>query len=264
MTDQPIRFNDGAAYERMMGAWSRLVGHVFLDWLEPQPGLRWLDVGCGNGALTALISERCGPADLQGIDPSEGQLAFARTRHLTPAAIFQRGDAMALAFPDRSFDLAVMGLVIFFVPDPERGLAEMTRVVAPGGTVATYVWDMLGGGFPQNALQVEMRNMGAVPPLPPSVEASQMGVLEELWTKGGLRDIETRVITVEREFDGFDDFWATNLLGSGTGPAIALMAPDDVAQLKERVRTHLPIGRDGRITCRAQANAIKGVVPPAT
>src|SRR5215212_7901343 len=88
MTTEPIRFNDGAAYERYMGTWSQLAGDTFLDWLAPQPGLRWLDVGCGNGAFTEMLVERCAPVLVEGIDPSEGQLAYARTRLGARAAQF--------------------------------------------------------------------------------------------------------------------------------------------------------------------------------
>src|SRR5215471_7678149 len=73
MAETQIRFDDGAAYERMMGNWSRRAGNIFLDWLAAPPGLKWIDVGCGNGAFTELIVERCAPAEVQGIDPSEGQ-----------------------------------------------------------------------------------------------------------------------------------------------------------------------------------------------
>src|SRR5690242_12924995 len=114
MTDQ-IRFDDGAAYERYMGKWSQRAGEAFLDWLAPAPGLRWLDVGCGNGAFTELIGERCAPAAVHGVDPSPGQLAFARTRPVSRIAQFHQGDAMALPFADDTFDAAVMPLVIFFV-----------------------------------------------------------------------------------------------------------------------------------------------------
>jgi ubiquinone/menaquinone biosynthesis C-methylase UbiE len=126
-----IRFDDGASYERMMGVWSRLAGAIFLDWLAPPIGLRWIDVGCGNGAFTELLIERCAPADVQGIDPSEGQLAFARTRPAARPAEFRQGDAMALPFPADSFDAAVMALVLVFVPDPAKGVEEMVRVVNP-------------------------------------------------------------------------------------------------------------------------------------
>ena len=106
MTDQ-IRFDDGAAYERYMGRWSQLVGETFLDWLAPPSGLRWLDVGCGNGAFTEMLVERCAPGSVQGIDPSEAQLAFARTRPASRVAQFRQGDAMALPFLDDTFDAAV-------------------------------------------------------------------------------------------------------------------------------------------------------------
>jgi ubiquinone/menaquinone biosynthesis C-methylase UbiE len=120
MAEHQIRFDDGAAYERMMGAWSRLAGEIFLDWIAPRPGLRWIDGGCGNGAFTELVVERCAPAEVHGIDPSEGQLKYARARLGTHMAEFRQGDAMALPFPDNSFDLAVMALVISSFPIPPK------------------------------------------------------------------------------------------------------------------------------------------------
>src|SRR5690606_1481513 len=123
--NSPIRFVDGGAYERYMGAWSQQVGEAFLDWLDPAPALRWLDVGCGNGAFTELITAHCAPSAVHGIDPFEEQLDYARTRLASTAAKFQKGDAMALPFSGDAFDLAVMPLVIFFVPEPAVGVAEM-------------------------------------------------------------------------------------------------------------------------------------------
>ena len=99
MVEHQIRYDDGAGYERYMGGWSRLAGEVFLDWLAPRPGLRWIDIGCGNGAFTELLVQRCAPAEVQGIDPSEAQLAFARARPAAHGAAFHQGDAMALPFP---------------------------------------------------------------------------------------------------------------------------------------------------------------------
>src|SRR5882672_2415852 len=190
-TDQ-IQFKDGAGYERYMGKWSRLAGETFLDWLDPKPGLRWLDVGCGNGAFTEMLVDRCAPVSVQGVDPSEAQLAYARTRPALRVAQFRQGDAMAQPFPDDAFDAAVMPLVIFFVPDPAKGVAEMARVVCPGGIVAAYAWDMLGGSFPYESLWIEMRGLGIEVPLPPSPGASRIEAMREAWTGAGLDAVETR------------------------------------------------------------------------
>jgi len=242
VTDQ-IRFDNGAAYERYMGKWSQLAGETFLDWLAPEPGLRWLDVGCGNGASTEMLVERCAPVSVQGIDPSEEQLAFARTRPASRVAQFRQGDAMALPFPNDTFDAAVMPLVIFFVPDPAKGVAEMSRVVCPDGIVAAYAWDMSGGGFPYEALQVEMRGLGIAVPAPPSPGASRMDAMRELWTGAGLDAVETREITVQRTFADFDDYWTTILMGPSVGPKLAAMASEDIALLKARMRARLPADR---------------------
>jgi ubiquinone/menaquinone biosynthesis C-methylase UbiE len=261
MAELQIRFDDGAAYERMMGVWSRLAGEVFLDWLAPRPGLRWIDVGCGNGAFTELIVERCAPAEVCGIDPSDGQLAYARTRPTTRIAQFRQGDAMELPFPSHRFDAAVMALVIFFVPDPHKGVAEMVRVVSPGGTVAAYAWDMPGGGFPLQPIQTEMFAMGFPPARPPSADVSRAEALQNAWTDAGLESVETRKIEVQRTFTDFDDFWTTAMLAPSTGPTVASMPPDAVELLKKRVRAHLPADAAGRITYGAWANAVKGRVP---
>ncbi|TCU97266.1 methyltransferase family protein [Paracandidimonas soli] len=261
MQTNAIRFNNGAAYERYMGKWSQLAGATFLDWLSPEPTRQWLDVGCGNGAFTELLIERCSPASVHGIDPSGEQLAYARGRPALRTAQFRVGDAMALPYPDATFDLAVMPLVIFFVPDPARGIVEMGRVVRPGGTVAAYAWDMPGGGFPYEMLLAEIRGLGIAVPAPPSPDASRMNVMQDLWAGAGLVEIETRGIDVRRTFADFADFWETALGAPSVGPTLATMADDDLATLKTRVRDRLPADASGRITYDARANAVKGQVP---
>ena len=246
-----------------MGKWSQLLGETFLRWLAPKTGLRWLDVGCGNGAFTEMLIERCAPASVDGIDPAEGQITYARSRPASRMAKFGLGDAMALPFPDNSFDVTVMPLVLFFVPDPPKGVAEMARVVCPGGEVTAYSWDMIGGGFPYQALQAQMREMNAIVRSAPNPDASRMKVLRELWTGAGLEAVETREITVQRTFADFDDYWTTILKGPSVSPGLAAMTPEHLAKLRYQMRVRLPPDANGQITCTARANAIKGRVAAA-
>ena len=168
---------------------------------------------------------------------------------------------MELPFPSHAFDVAVMALVIFFVPDPRKGLAEMVRVVSKGGTVAAYAWDMPGGGFPLQPIQTEMFAMGFPPLRPPNAEVSKAEALQRLWTDAGLAGVETRRIDVQRTFTDFDDFWSVAMLAPSTGPTVASMPREDVELLRKRVRGRLPADAAGRITLGAWANAVKGSVP---
>lgn len=256
-----IRFDNGAAYERYMGVWSRLVGEYFLDWLAPKPRQRWLDVGCGNGAFTEMLVERCDPLSVDGVDPSEEQLAFARARSTLRTARFHPADAMALPFPNDAFDAAVMPLVIFFVPDPAKGVAEMVRTVAAGGVITAYAWDMMGGGFPYDALISEIRGLDISIPKPPSPEASRIDVLSHMWTDAGLLAVDTREIVVSRTFVNFDDFWSTALEAPSVGSTLAAMPTETAQLLRTRMRERLIADASGQITCSARANAVKGYVP---
>ena len=262
MTEQTIRFDDGAGYEQMMGKWSRLAGDVFLDWLQAPAGKHWVDIGCGNGAFTELLIERCAPSAVSGIDPSEGQLAYARERPGCRQAVFQQGDAMSLPYADGSFDAAVMALVIFFVPDPAKGVAEMLRVVKPGGLVSAYVWDILAGGFPLVAIQEQMRAIGKIPMLPPSSEVSRKQALHETWVAAGLRAVETTEIKVQRTFDDFENYWQIAMVGSSVGPTIKALPAPDYEALKTSVQQSVEHGsKGGPIVISARANAVRGFVP---
>jgi ubiquinone/menaquinone biosynthesis C-methylase UbiE len=198
---------------------------------------------------------------VEGIDPSEGQLAYARKRLSIDQANFSKGDAMALPFANHSFDAAVMALVLVFVSDPREAVEEMVRVVKPGGRVATYMWDMLGDGFPLEPILLEMHNMGLAPPRPPRMEASSMEALRDLWERAGLDKVEMREIRVHRVFANFDDFWLAKQTAPSIGATIAAMSSAEVKTLKERVRARLPSDAEGRITYGARANAILGRVP---
>ena len=155
----------------------------------------------------------------------------------------------------------MMALVIFFVPDPAKAVAEMERVVRPGGSVSDYAWDLLGGGFPNEPIQAELRAMGVSHLRPPSASASRMETLRELWSGAGIEAIEMREISVERTFKDFDDFWSTSALGSSIGPTLASMPAGNAELLKARVRARLPADATGHVTYGARANAIKGRMP---
>lgn len=254
-----IRFVDGASYERYMGQWSQLVSDEFLQWLSAPAGWRWLDVGCGNGAFTEMLVARCAPSTVDGVDPSAEQIAFAQSRPAGRVATFQQGNALALPFGDDVFDAAVMPLVIAFVPDPAKGVAEMARVVRSGGLVSAYMWDTPGQRFPYQVLMNEMRAMGVEIPQPPRPEVSAMDALRQLWDDAALTAVETRALTVARTFESFEYWWDTVRGGPSVGPPLAAMPADALARLEARMRDVLPIAPDGSITYSATANAVKGV-----
>jgi ubiquinone/menaquinone biosynthesis C-methylase UbiE len=244
-----------------MGVWSRSAGRIFLDFLLPQPDQRWLDVGCGNGAFTDLVMHNCAPGEMHGIDLSEGQLAYARERLAGRRAVFQQSDAMALPFEDDRFDIAIMALVIHFVTDPARAVAEMTRVVRPGGTVASYVWAYDEALSPVDPFDAEFASAGVAAPTPPSLHAVSLSALSRLWSDAGLEALETRTIATERTFADFDEMW-TSVTGAGRlKSAVATMDPATSARIQAGLRARLPADAQGRITYSANANAIKGRVP---
>jgi ubiquinone/menaquinone biosynthesis C-methylase UbiE len=254
-------FTDGEAYERLMGRWSRLVGEVFLGWLDVPKGLQWLDVGCGNGAFTEELIGHCAPATVIAIDPSDDQLAYARTRRGVKTAEFRVGDAQKLPFANHSFDVAVMALVISFLTDPAQAVAEMARVVRPSGWVATYMWDIPGGGAPTDPIYVSLESMGMTSVRPANPVVSRREAMEDLWQKAGLESIDTRVIRIPVVYSDFDDFWDSNTVLIGPqGKLIAGMSASEREQLRTDLRDRLPTASDGRIAYESFANAVKGQV----
>jgi SAM-dependent methyltransferase len=262
MSEQPqIRFDDGAAYETYMGVWSRKVGEDFLSWLGPAPGLSWLDVGCGNGAFTALLSERVRPSAILGVDPSPAQLDYARSRPGVDGARFVPGHAMEIPAADDSADAAVMALVIAFVPDPAQGVAEMARAVKPGGLVAAYMWDLPGGGFPFHLSHEVIESRGLPNVLPPSWESSGLDRMTDLWQQAGLANVQSRAITVERTFPDFDALWAITLTGPRLAAVVSQTTPALMDEIREELRARLGAGDGAPVTLTARANAVKGRVP---
>ncbi len=258
MTEAVYKFNDGRAYEDFMGVWSRLVGADFMEWLAPSRGLRWADVGCGNGCSTEQIIDLAAPHTVDALDPSAEQLAHARTLLVGRQATFHQGDALALPWDKASFDIVLMALVIFFVPEPRRGLSEMVRVTRPGGTVAAYVWDVSIGGLPWVDIWRAQERLGIPVIKPPSSDVSALDALAALWRAAELDQVEAQHITVERRFPDFDAYWRAWSLG---GPTRATVPPERMSELRDAVRHELGIAEDAAFTVKATASAVKGRVP---
>ncbi|HEU0302477.1 MAG TPA: methyltransferase domain-containing protein [Longimicrobium sp.] len=250
------------AYERYVGRWSRPVAAELVRWLQPPPGLEWIDVGCGTGALTAAILQLAAPRRVRGYDLSPEHVRGARAYVRDPRAEFAQADAAALPDPPHACDAAVSGLVLNFVPEAARALAEMRRVARPGGTVAVYVWDYAG------EMQLMRIFWDAAVALDPSAAPLDEGrrfplcrpeALRERFESAGLRDVQVRAIDVPTRFVDFDDYWTPFLGGQGPAPGYAVsLDARSRAALRERIRERLPIAADGSISLTARAWAARG------
>jgi SAM-dependent methyltransferase len=243
------------------------VAAAFVSWLDVPAGRRWLDVGCGTGALTASVLAGAGPAAITGVDPSEGFLATARARVTDSRADFRVGDARSLPLPDGAFDVVVSGLAVNFVPDPARAATEMARVARPGGVVAAYVWDYAEG-------MVMMRHFwdaaAAADPAGAGLdEGARFPVcrpdpLRELWSGAGLTDVSVEAIEIATVFADFADFWNPFLGGQGAAPAYVMSLPANKRDaIRDLLRERLPVAADGSIPLTARAWAVRGSLPPA-
>jgi SAM-dependent methyltransferase len=256
------RWRGGDDYEGYIGRWSRPVTAEFVDWLSIAPGRRWVDVGCGTGALSGTILERADPSSLVGVDPSADFVAAASARIEDPRARFAVGTAGELPLESASADAVVSGLVLNFVSDPEAGLAEMRRVAAPGATLAGYVWDYAG------RMDLIRHFWDAAVALDPAATPNDEGVrfpicapepLEQAFEAAGLTGVDVRAIDVPTVFTDFDDYWTPFLSGVGPAPGYAVgLAEPERAALRERLRTTLPTESDGTISLTARAWAVRG------
>jgi SAM-dependent methyltransferase len=250
------------AYERYVGRWSRPVAAEFVRWLDLPHGLEWVDVGCGTGALASTILRDAAPRRVRGFDLSAGYVAGARAQVSDLRATFAQADATALPDPAHSCDAAVSGLVLNFVPEPARAVAEMRRIVRPGGTVGVYLWDYAGGMqliriFWDAAVELdasardldEGRRFGLCGPEP----------LRELFASAGLRHVQLRAIDVPTVFHDFEDFWEPFLGGQGPAPGYAMSLDEERrTALRELIRGRLPYEPDGSIALTARAWAVRG------
>lgn len=243
----------GDAYEPYVGRWSRKVAVEFVRWLDVVPGARWLDVGCGTGAVTSTVVSAAAPASAVGIDPSAGFVRHAAAA--VPSARFAIGDARALPVGDGVVDVVVSGLVLNFVPDPDRALVEMAR--ATRDAVAVYVWDYAEG---MQFMRAFWDAAAAVDPASPDEGARfplcRPEPLREAFLGAGLGHVEVEPIDVPTRFVDFDDFWRPFLGGQGAAPAY-LANVDDATREAVRSRLRAELG-DGPIDLVARAWAVRG------
>lgn len=253
----------GNPYEQYVGRWSRQVAPLFVSWLNVPAGRRWLDVGCGTGALCAAIVDRCSPSSVAGVEPSEGFLKTAE-ENLAGRAALHQGSATALPFADASVDAVVSGLVLNFVPDQPAALLEMARVTRKGGTIAAYVWDYAG------KMELMRFFWDAAVELDSDAAKLDEGIrfplcrpeaLEKLFASTRLEEIEVKAIDIPTSFADFDDYWQPFLGGQGPGPAYA-MSLDEISRvrLREHIRARIPTEANGSITLTARAWAARARV----
>ena len=260
-------WTSGDAYEQFMGRWSRLVAREFVVWLDEGAGSCWLDVGCGSGALTRTVLQLASPAAVLGLDPSAGFVRTARRLTADNRAQFTQGDATALPCGAQTFDVAVSGLVLNFVPDVLQALAEFRRVLRPGGIAAAYVWDYAEG---MQMLRYFWDAAAAVDPGGVALDEGERfplcrpDTLAETFRSAGLDDVTVRPLVVETGFRDFDDFWDPFLGGQGAAP-VYLMGLSEAQQvaIKERLSATLPASADGAIRLTTRAWAARGLVAKA-
>ena len=268
MTTPPASSDPWAAgqpYEQFMGRWSRPIAHTFINWLALPAGLHWLDLGCGTGALSETILAEAAPASLVGVDPSEGFIAYARRRSTDRRAAFHVGDALNLPPLTRPLHAAVSGLALNFFPNPFGALQALKSSLAPGGTLAAYVWDYREG------MEMLRYFWDSVTALDPAAQALDEGrrfplcqpqPLTDLFSQAGLNRIEVRGLESAQAFTNFDDFWGPFLGGQGPAPGyVAQLPPHARAALETHLRAALPIMPDGTLTLIARAWAVRGRQP---
>ena len=253
----------GKLYEPYVGRWSRLVAKEFVAWLDLPPQQDWLDVGCGTGALAEVILRTAVPRSVRGVDPSPGYIEYAKAHVADPKATFDVADAQSLPVDSASFDIAVAGLVLNFVPQPTRAVEEMARAVRSGGIVAAYVWDYVG------KMELMRYFWDAAVALDPAAQELDEGrrfpmcrpePLVELFTHAGLREVEVRAIDVPTRFRDFDDYWTPFLGGQGPAPGYAMSLSEARRDaLRDRIRASLSVGIDGSVHLIARAWAVRAI-----
>ena len=255
-------WTSGAVYEAYMGRWSRLVAAEHVRRLGADPGLRWLDVGCGTGALSAAVLAAAEPVSVVGVDPSVAFVEHAAAHVADPRADFRVADATDLPLPDGTVDMAVSGLVLNFVPDQPAAACEMHRVLAAGGATGCYVWDYAGG------MQMLRHFWDVAVSLDPSSREADQGErfeicrpepLRRLMVDAGFMDVVVDEVVVPTVFHDFDDYWSPFLAGRAPAPSYVMALSDDRREaLRTALQHALPTESDGSIRLSARALVVTG------
>ena len=252
----------GAAYEPYVGRWSRLVARDFVEWLKLPSDARWVEVGCGTGALTSALLASARPALVTAADRSMGYVRYARAQVRDAHVHWIATEASQLPVRSSVSAAAVSGLVLNFLPAPVACVLEMARVVRANGTVAAYVWDYAGRMELMRYLwdtAVELDPAAAELDEGRRFPLCQPRALRELWAAAGLREVETRAIEVMTPFAGFEDYWQPFLGGQGPAPGyVVSLSAERREVLRERLQARLPTRPDGRIELMARAWAVRG------
>lgn len=267
-TSGPDFSEEANLYDRTVGERSRKCCRLFLDWLSLPQGLRWIDVGCGTGALTETVQELCDPAEIIGVDPSEAQIEEAKLKPADDRKSYQVADALSLPFDNDRFDVASASFVLNFVGDQQKMINEMSRVVCPGGTVSVLVWDHSGE---QDPFRFHMRAIKEKNPTFYEGEYKKRGwgftdpqVISDLFDQAGLSEVQTKTLEFEESFDSFDDYWMslTARRGSTTHQFLETLTPEAQAAFREEICAGVPTGPGiGEIRFPAGAQAVRGQVP---
>ncbi len=259
--------NNAEAYERLMGRWSGRLANALIDFAGIESGNRALDVGCGTGSLAIALAARSEPAAIIGVDIAEPFIDYASCRSVDPRLTFRIGDAVALDFPDASFDRCFSLLALNFMGNPKRALGEMRRITRAGGIIAAAVWDFPGG------LMYQRIFWDTAAALDPEADRARgrhysspltgPGELAAAFRDTGLQDVDGCSMTIRMEYDDFSDYWEPIANAQGpVGDYVKRLAPDRLDTLAAAVqRAYLAGGPDGPRSMAATAWAARGVVP---